>query len=324
MRLSALHRRLLAVPVVAACVLSGCGEQGPATAAAPELTRITVGTLPIVDSASLYIAMKNGYFAEQGLQVSVKTLASGAAAIPGLRDEELQFTIGNYVSFFAARAAGDLDIKLVADAYQALPGTFPIMVTGGSPIRRVRDLAGKKIAVNTRANVVELLARSALQTAGVDAGSVTFVPVPFPDMAAALRDRKVDAALMVEPYITEVSKDLAAIPMLDAVSGPTAQMPIAGWVTSAKLAAKRPNTVKAFQRAIRKGQATAAGDRAQVERVLGEYLKIDTVTASLMRLGTWPTTLEQNRVQRVVDLMSAEGQLSKPIDLRSMIVPPPT
>lgn len=313
--------RWAAVVVAVACVLSGCGRDSGRVVGKPELSKIVVGALPIVDSASLYLAMKNGYFAAEGLQVEVKTLASGAAAVPGLGKDELQFALGNYVSFFAAQAAGALDIKLVADAYEASPGTFLIMVNRDSPIRKPRDLAGKKIAVNTLGNVVELTARSALRTVGVDLDKTTFKPIPFPQMSDALTSGSVDAAVMVEPYITQAAKNHGALPILDAMSGPTAQFPIAAWVTSAKLAKDKPNTIRAFQRAILKGQAAAASNRAAVEQVLAEFVKVDALTASLMQLGTWPTTLELTRIQRVVDLMSAAGQLPKPIDIRSMIIP---
>jgi NitT/TauT family transport system substrate-binding protein len=315
--------RTAAVAVVLATVLSGCGSvAGSTSPSGPEMTTITVGALPIVDSASLYIAMKKGYFADEGLRVEVQSLTSGAAAVPGLAGGELQFAMGNYVSFFAAQAAGELDVRLVADAYQALPGTFLIMVKRDSPIERPLDLAGKKIAVNTRNNIVELTARSALDTAGINVRTVTFVPIPFAEMAAALANGTVDAAYMVEPYVTMAEKDQGALPMVDAATGPTARFPIAGWVTSAKLAEQAPNTVRAFQRAIIKGQAAAA-DRVEVERVIGEYVKVDAMTVSLMTLGTWPTTLEATRIQRVIDLMSSAGQLTKPIDLQSLIIPPP-
>jgi NitT/TauT family transport system substrate-binding protein len=316
---------VLAAVTVLAGVLAGCGAQTADDLAGgqPEMSRVAVGALPIVDSAALYIAMKKGYFADEGLRVDVKTLASGAAAVPGLAAGELQFAMGNYVSFFAAQAAGTLDIKLVADAYQAQPGTLLIMVGRNSPIQRPLNLAGKKIAVNTRNNVVELTARSALQSAGVDVKTVTFVPIPFPDMAEALTKRTVDAAYMVEPYATLAQKDSGAVAVVDAATGPTAQIPIAGWVTSAKFVSDMPKTVRAFQRAIIKGQAAAA-DRIEVEQVLAEYLKVDATTLSLMNLGTWPTTLEATRIQRIIDLMSAANQLSAPVDPKKMIIKPPS
>jgi hypothetical protein len=37
----------------------------------------------------------------------------------------------------------------------------------------------------------------------------------------------------------------------------------------------------------------------------------------------WPTTLEVTRIQRVVGLMAAAGQLTRPVDVRSMIISPP-
>jgi NitT/TauT family transport system substrate-binding protein len=311
--------------VVLLAVLSACGGGQNASGGStgkPEQSRITVGTLPIVDSAALYIAMKKGYFAAEGLQVDLRTLNSGAAAVPALANNELQFSFGNYVSFFAAKASGALDAKLVADGYQARPGMFLIMVNGNSPIKQATDLAGKKIAVNARANVAELTVSSALQTAGVDPKSVAFTPLAFGDMASALARKTVDAALLVEPYITQAEKDFGDVPLVDAASGPTADLPIAGWVTSAKFAADKPNTVRAFQRAILKGQADAA-DRVEVEQALTEFVKVDSVTASLMHLGAWPTTLEPTRIQRVVDLMTGAGQLSAPIDPRSMIISPP-
>lgn len=311
---------------LAAAVLalaSGCGAQVSAEdlGSRPELASITVGALPIVDSASLYIAMKKGYFADEGLQVRVQTLTSGAAAIPALTNQQLQFALGNYVSFFDAQASGSADIKLVADAYQARPGTFLIMVNHDSAITRPSNLNGKKIAVNTRNNVVELTARSVLRSNGVDLTTVTFVPIPFPDMATALANHTVDAAYMVEPYITQVEKDTGALPLIDAAAGATAEFPIAGWVTSAALAKQIPNTVRAFQRAIVKGQA-ATQDRTEVEHVIRDDLKVDSLTVSLMSLGTWPTTLEPSRIQRVVDLMSTFGQLKRPLDPRAMIIPP--
>src|SRR6266545_7874588 len=146
---------------VLASVLSGCGKARNSSSR-PEMSTVTVGTLPIVDSASLHIALRKGYFAEEGLDVQVKTLPSGAAAVPGLAGNELQFAFGNYVSFFTAQASGTLDVKLVADAYQAKPGIFMIMVRSNSPISRPLDLAGKKIAVNSRNSVIEMTARSVL------------------------------------------------------------------------------------------------------------------------------------------------------------------
>jgi NitT/TauT family transport system substrate-binding protein len=319
--------RTLSTVMVAALVLAGCNGRdsgGSATVrpGSPEQSKITVGTLPIVDSAPLYIAQQRGYFAQEGLEVDIRTLSGGAAAIPSLADGRLQFAIGNYVSFFTAQANRTLDIKFVADGYQAKRGTFLIMVGKNSRITQPRNLAGKRIAVNSKANIVELTARSSLDAAGVDPRTVTFAEVGFGDMPAALERGDVDAALMNEPYITQSERQSGTIAMLDAAAGPTEDMPVAAWATSGKFAKENPRTAAAFQRAIVKGQSDAS-DRGVVEGIVTNYVKVDPQTAVLMNLGSWPTTMSTARMQRVIDLMKKYGQFTATVSPDTMIFTPP-
>ncbi|MBP2325215.1 NitT/TauT family transport system substrate-binding protein [Kibdelosporangium banguiense] len=316
--------RRIALSCVLAFMLSSCSalggssESSQSSSGGLEQTKVTVGTLPIVDTVPLAIAQEKGYFKQEGLEVEVKSLPGGAAAVPGLANGELQFAFGNYVSFFTAQAKGVLDIKLVADAYQATQGMFLIMTGKGSEVGKPLGLAGKKIAINTKSNIVELTARSSLEAAGVDPKTVTFTEIPFPDMQAALERNNVDAAFMVEPYITQSERSAGMVPVLDAATGATQDVPIAAWATSAKFAQASPKTTAAFQRAIVKGQRDAA-DRRLVEQTVPTYAKVDKDTASLMNLGSWPTSLSAVRMQRVIDLMKKYGVLDKPIDPAAMI-----
>jgi NitT/TauT family transport system substrate-binding protein len=317
-----LRRTVLATVLVLSmvgCSAIGGDEQPVQQGGGLEKSKVTVGVLPVVDTASIHIALQRNYFKDEGLEVELKTLAGGAAAVPGLANGELQFAFGNYVSFFNAQAKGALDVKFVADAYQATLGMFLIMVAKDSKIKQSGDLAGRKIAINTRANIVELTARSSLQASGVEPSSVTFVEVPFPDMQAALQRGNVDAAFMVEPYITQSGRLAGMTSILDAASGPTQDMPIAAWATSSKFAQENPRTAAAFQRAINKGQQEASTDRRLVEKTVAGYAKVDEQTASLMRLGTWPTTLSPVRMRRVLDLMKSYGTLDKQLSPESMI-----
>jgi NitT/TauT family transport system substrate-binding protein len=313
---------LLAVVLASCSALGDSPDPGQPSSGGLERAKVTVGTLPVVDTVPLAIAQQKGYFKEEGLEVEVKSLPGGAAAVPGLANGELQFAFGNYVSFFAAQAKGVLDTKLVADAYQATPGMFLIMRGRDSTVASPLDLAGKKIAINTKSNIVELTARSSLEAAGVDPKTVTFTEIPFPDMQAAVERKNVDAAFMVEPYITQAQRSAGMTPVLDAATGATQDVPIAGWATSAKFAQSSPKTTAAFQRAIVKGQRDAS-DRRLVEETVPSYAKVDKDVASLMNLGSWPTSLSAVRMQRVVDLMKKYGVLDKEINLESMIFTPP-
>jgi NitT/TauT family transport system substrate-binding protein len=315
--------------------VSGCGLLGgsketatPAPGAAQgkvEKAKITLGLLPILDVAGVHVAIKKGYFKDEGLEVEVKTIQGGAAAIPGLISGDLDLTFGNWVSFIGAESKGAAKavdgLKLVADGYQAKPDMFLILTAGDSTIKSPKDLAGKTIAINTFKNIAELTAKASLEANDVDPNSVTFKEFPFPDMQAALQNKTVDAAFLVEPFITRAQRAIGAVSVLDAASGPTDNIPIAGFGTTGKFVKENPNTVAAFQRAIVKGQKDAA-DRPTVEPLLQDYAKVDKETASLVHFGEFPTTLDPTRLQRVATLMKTYGLLEKEMDVKPMLVAP--
>ncbi|MEJ2853974.1 MULTISPECIES: ABC transporter substrate-binding protein [unclassified Saccharothrix] len=316
---------LAMLAVVSGCGLLGGSEEKPADAAPGkvEKTKIKLGLLPILDVASVHVAMKRGYFAEEGLEVEPVTIQGGAAAIPGLISGDLDITFGNWVSFFTAQskdAAKAVDgLKLINDGYQAKPEMFLILTGPDSAIKSPKDLAGKTIAINTFKNIAELTAKATLEANDVDPKSVTFKEFAFPDMQAALQNKTVDAAFMVEPFISKAQRSIGAITVLDAASGPTDNIPVAGYGTTGKFAKENPNTVAAFQRAMAKGQRDAA-DRPTVEPLLVEYAKVDKETASLVHFGEFPTTLDATRLQRVATLMKTYGLLENDFDVKPMLV----
>jgi sulfonate transport system substrate-binding protein len=79
------------------------------------------------------------------------------------------------------------------------PRSQAILVRGDSPIRRVEDLRGKRVAGN-RAGWGQYLVRAALKRAGVAAGEVTIAPLGPTDAALAFRSGAVDAWAIWEPY----------------------------------------------------------------------------------------------------------------------------
>ncbi|WP_433263056.1 ABC transporter substrate-binding protein [Actinosynnema sp. CS-041913] len=313
--------------VVSGCGLLGGSEAKPTDAAAApgkvEQAKIKLGLLPILDVASVHVAIKKGYFKDEGLEIEPISIQGGAAAIPGLINGELDITFGNWVSFFAAEAkdaAKGVDgLKLINDGYQAKPEMFLILTGPDSTVKSPKDLAGKTIAINTFRNIAELTAKATLEANDVDPKSVTFKEFAFGDMQAAVQNKTVDAAFMVEPFISKAQRAIGAVSVLDAASGPTDGIPVAGYGTTGKFAKENPNTVAAFQRAMAKGQRDAA-DRPTVEPLLVEYAKVDKETASLVHFGEFPTTLDATRLQRVATLMKTYGLLEKDFDVKPMLV----
>ncbi|MGS2647226.1 ABC transporter substrate-binding protein [Streptosporangium sp. LJ11] len=319
-----LASRAVIAGVAAALALSACGSSDTPTdttaanAGGLEKSSIKMGALPIPDSAALYIANKRGFFKEEGLTVEIEVVPGGAQAQQGLLGGTLDATQTNYVSTFLAVSKGQ-KMKIISDLYQAAPNSFNLMVPKDSGIKTPADLKGKKIAVNSKQNIGTLAVTTVLKTHGLTEKDVEFVEFPFPEMGAQLKNKTVDAAWMTEPALTAAQKILGAQKLADTMVDSTADFPIAGVVVTEKFANENPKTVAAFQRAVAKAQQIAATDRKAVEEILPTYTKIDAATAAVITLGSFPTSLDETRLQRVADLMLEQGYLTSPIQAKTVL-----
>ncbi|MFI6508166.1 ABC transporter substrate-binding protein [Streptosporangium sp. NPDC050855] len=303
--------------------VTGCGgarePAGAAGASGPEKTRINVGTMPVVDTAPLQIALDRGLFRKQGLDVTLSTLAGGAEAVPKLKGGSLDISFGNYVSFFSAHAKGVVDLKIVSDGFRSAPGTHTIMVAKDSPIRTMADLKGRTLAINTKRNIGTMLARVAAKAHGVELDEdESFVEFPFPEMEGVLKAGTADAIVVVEPFGTFIGRSTGARLLWDLSQGPTADFPIAGYAVTSEFAAANPRTVAAFQQAMAEAKALAA-DRANVVAIIPKYTTITADAAAGLAIGGFPATLKATDLQRVADTMRESGLLGETLDVRDLI-----
>jgi NitT/TauT family transport system substrate-binding protein len=95
-------------------------------------------------------------------------------------------------------------MSIVADIFQDghkgyASNSFFVLEDGP---KTIKDLKGKRIAVNAFGSAVDLEMRVALKKHGLDPKKdVQAVEVAFPNMGPALRERRVDAAVMVLPFM---------------------------------------------------------------------------------------------------------------------------
>ena len=168
-----------------------------------EKTHLTVGALPIVDDAPLFLAIKNGYFKQQGLTITTEIIPQSTLAIPDMLHGTVDIIgTGNYVSFFEGQAQKTFSIRVLSAGATCTQNSFGILTLPKSGIKGPAGLAGKTIAVNLTNNIQTLTADTLLKANGVNPASVKYVVVPFPDMATALKAGRVNAISVVEPFMT--------------------------------------------------------------------------------------------------------------------------
>ncbi|MEV8632829.1 ABC transporter substrate-binding protein [Streptosporangium sp. NPDC051023] len=319
-------------PLVRACLViaafsvlaTACSSGNAETKVAAnglEKTDLTIGMLPLPEVAPVQIAINRGFFKAEGLNVKHTLIEGGAAALPTLLSGGFDVLHSNYVSAITATSQNVADLKVIAEATVATPGSFVLMTAPNSHVTKVEDLKGKKIGVNTLNNVATLTSSVTLKVHGLDINrdKISFVEVPFPNMWQALKSGQVQAAFLPEPFVSVAAAD-GGVKLADLMTGPTDSFPIAGYFVTSDFASKNPKTVAAFQRALLKAQSVAASDRKAVAEVLPQYTKIKPETAEIMQLPGFPITTNAVRLQRVSDLMLEYGYLKKPFEANSLLL----
>ncbi|WP_030166198.1 ABC transporter substrate-binding protein [Spirillospora albida] len=288
-----------------------------------EKTTLTVASLPLVDGAALHIAQKQKLFEKEGLKVQIKPVAQSTLAMPALIKGDVDLIAGaNYVTFLQAQDKGTLKLSVLAEGATLTSNMMNVLVLPKSDIKTAKDLEGKKVAVNILNNIQGLTLNAILKANNVDPTKVNYTAIPFPQMATALEKGQVDAIHVVEPFLSDTQKKLGARVVVDGGSQPVTGVPISGYVATQKFTGDNPKTSAAFQRAILKAQALAAGDRKRVEEVLPTYARIDKQVASVITLPGYPTSLNATRMQRVVDLMNSAGLLKEKTDIKPVLFQP--
>jgi NitT/TauT family transport system substrate-binding protein len=287
---------------------SGSGSSASPSASALEQTHISVGALPVVDDAGLYLANKLGYFKQEGLTVTITPVTQSTQAIPDMLHGSIAMVGGaNYVSFFEAQAKGTVQFKVIAEGVECNADTFGVAALPSSGITKPADLAGKTIAVNLTNNIQTLTLNAVLKADGVNPSSVKYVVVPFPNMVAALKAHQVNAISAVEPFLAGAEAADGAKEVVSSCTGPVANMPMSGFFATQSWAQQNPNTARAFQTALLKAQAYAAANPTAVQAILPTYTKVTAAAASHLPLNTYPSTLDPAELQKVIALMKDGG-----------------
>jgi len=198
--------------LMAAC--TSPATQAPQVTPAPVMTTVKVAYQPTASNGPLYIAIDEGYFSEQGINVELVKTASSTAALPLLMHEDIAVSTGPMrVGLLNAVIQGG-HIRIVADKGTVTPGScagYGIMVRKDlvekGVVRNVSDLKGRKIASHDS----DYDLYNALALGNLSRDDVENVDMEFMMIAPAFSNGAIDAALVTEPYITQIRNNGTAV-----------------------------------------------------------------------------------------------------------------
>jgi NitT/TauT family transport system substrate-binding protein len=297
------------------------GDDGGDTTAAEELTTIEVGVVPVVDVAPLYLGIQQGFFEEEGLDVQPAIAQGGAAIIPAVVNGDQEIGFSNIVSLLIGQIEG-LPVQVISQGIQATDDpdndTAAIAVPADSDIQEPADLEGKTIAINTLRNISELTVKAALDGEGVDTSTLNFVEVPLPDMVGQLEAGQVDAAGLVEPFITTGKGAGHRMIIYDRVATEP-EMTIATYFTSTQFLESDPDVVEGFVRAMNRSLEYATENADQARQAIAEYTEIPPDVLEQVVLPLWQTDLNQDSIELIAELMVTHGIAEEQADVDALI-----
>jgi NitT/TauT family transport system substrate-binding protein len=277
--------------------------------------------IAILDVAPIHLGKQKGFFTSRNIELTLTNAQGGAAIVPAVLSGQFQFGFSNVVSLLLAQSR-NLPLKVVCNGNNSTgvdgQDFGSVLVNSGSPIRGAADLPGRSVAVNTLQNIVDTTVRASVREAGGDPSSLRFVEMPFPDMPAALRGGRVDAAFMVEPF-QSAARAQGARSVASSYVDAAPDLTVAVYFTSTSLTSQNADLVRRFGEAMRESLAYANDHPDEARAVIGTYTQIAPEVIADLTLPKWPPDINRASVQTLADLALADGLLTKPADLAALL-----
>jgi NitT/TauT family transport system substrate-binding protein len=309
-----------------ALLASGCGGDdssssggGGGTAAKPE--KVKIGLIPIADVAPVFVGMKQGFFKEQGIELEPQFAAGGAAITPAVVSGDFDIGFSNTVSLLIAGSKG-LPVQIISQGVLGGPDLSKpwadVLIPKDSDISGPKDLEGKTIAANTLNNICEVTINATLEQKGVDVSKVKYTEIPFPDMVGALEKGQVDAACVVEPFVSQgKAQGMKGIDPFYAGTAPN--LTVATYFASKKLIEQNPELIDRFKTAMEKSLDYAQQHPDDVRAVLPDYTEIPKEVAQKINLPSWGSDLHEDTIQKLSELSQKYGLIDNQPNLDELI-----
>ena len=311
-------------PLLAACSSSGgAGTTSSGTSGGDHRT-VRLGWSTSLLSGT---AKSRGVFAKtlaaKGIEVKwVGPFPNHAPSIQAVigNSADLSFGGSSTVALAAIEAGGDLKLASLSSTNIR---TSSVLVLPKSGITSVRDLVGKKIAVN-KSGLGQFIATAALQKYGVPLDKVSFVYLDPGDAGPAFYSGKVDAWSMFGDTVQVAEAKYGAVPIFTDSKELSAQLDYTTFVTRADYAQDNGDVLEAVFAAYQAEQKWTNAHFFESVDANARTEKLDAKTVALIKKqekGT-VTTLDApftradvQKLQTSADWMTKNKVLPKSIDV---------
>lgn len=299
-------------------------------------TVVRFGSVGGLTDAGLYLADDQGYFTQAGVSVRMMRMGNAPALLTALATGQLDVAgISVTPGLFSAITQG-VQLRIVGDKQSVRPGfsATRLVVRSGFPAgteaQQVAALKSQPVAISSKAASVAMVLQTYLAGFGLTLADVHLVELPYPSMVPALGSGAVEAAVVLEPFLSQALQMGIARQLNDlaVASGGTAteattSVPLVYSEVFARDQAAAQGFMDAYLQGVRLyNDAFQRGiDREKVINILAARAKLD---AGIIRKG-FPAGLDPNGKVNVLFLEQCQAffihqhYLQAPIDVRKLV-----
>lgn len=305
-------KKLLAAAVTALALLPAMAQP----------VKLRVSTIPIIDTAPLQVGIAKGFFAAEGLEIDTTPTTGGAAGLPALAAGQVQITFSNIISIVLGAKQG-LGFEVIAAGSgtgDKLPDLAGLVAKKGSTIKTGKDLEGKRVAVNTRNNIIWLYARAWVQATGGNPDAVTYLEVPFPQMIDAVKGDRVDAAFVVEPFMSSGIQSDAVTVVGWPYNTVQKRIPVGQYAATKDFIKANPQVIEKWVRAYNKSVDWCNANVGSEEwlKIVSGYTRLPPELLKTLSLPPYEKTVDLAGVDLVVEQMRKHKMIEGPFDAKAL------
>lgn len=295
-----------------------------------EPVTVDLAYLATASDAAMVLGREKGFFDEAGIDLQLEEVgAGGSAVVPALLKGEYDVGSGGIDGPILAAAKG-LPVKILGSNGAPVSkghsypegsetGTSAIVVPADSDIETLADIRGANLAAITVTGLQYLCIAGALEKEGLTAEAVKILEVPPPEMLPALEGGRVDAATLVEPFLTEAEQQgyrVISYPCEESIPGAIQ----AGFYTSAEWAEQNPDVLRRLSDALVRSNRYAEEHPDELRAVLPEYTKISPELAQEITLSRYDTERDNNTLDVIANALVKYDLIDEVPDLDALLV----
>ena len=253
-------------------------EQAAETVGAPEKTDINIGYLNSTAHLLAFVAAEEGYFKEEGLNVTLTQFSSAAELINGIESDKLDVAFIGSVPTLTFQSQGH-EVSIFGGAMTnghgyVIKSEFADKDEAGVEVLKGRNVASVKNSVQDAE--LQILLKNANIEIGEGSDKVNIVYFDSQkDAYAALLNSSIDAASVYSPYASLAKSQGYKVVYYCAHEEALKNQPCCRQVAKTSALSDKPNTFIAIERAFIKAYHFTQSDHDKTIKDVKKYIDIE-------------------------------------------------